>query len=246
MSHTALRRIAIRLLHDPGLVHAMHASSARALSDADLSADEIGWLLRTPIAAWRTDPDRQGRLLRALEDEFPASVRLAARRAPRFVESPHFHAVIQHRGSLAAAFASFLAEDPDERVAAVAMLEGATAAVRRAPRRSPPSPAGYRRMAPHARIVRVRLETPALLAALRTDGPLPTLGTADDAVLVLRHPETSEVTIESLSEALYAILQHAEVLVPVDRLVAAACHLGADPTQAHDLLRDLVTASILV
>ena len=246
MSHIALRRIAIRLLHDPELVHALHGNPAQALAGVELSADEIAWLVGVPVATWRTDPERPRRLLHALEDEFPATMRLAPNRAPRFFASPHFHAAIQNRGSLANAFASFMAEDPDPRVMALAVLEGGTAAVRRAPARSNPSPPGYCRIAPHARIVRVRREAPALLAALRRHGPQPRLETAEEDVLILRNPETSEVTIESLSTELHAILRHAEALGPVEDLIAVARSLGAHQTEARGLFHDLVASAILV
>jgi hypothetical protein len=246
MSHTALRRVAIRLLHDPALVVALHAEPLRALAGASLSADEIAWLMTVPVAAWRTDPARSERLSRALTDEFPASMCLAPERATRFFSSPHFHAVVQDRGSLAENFASYMAEDPDPRVGALAVLEGAAAAVRRAPKRHAESPPGHRRTAPHARVVRVRCGAPALLEALRRGGPQPPLGIARDDLLVLRDPATSEVTIESLSLELRAILHAASMPTPLEQLVARACSLGAQPTEAMTMLDDLVAAAILV
>ena len=246
MSHTTLRRVAIRLLHDPALVAAMHADPVRALAGATLSADEIAWLMTVPVTAWRTDPARSDRLSLALADEFPASMHLAPERAARFFSSPHFHAAVQDRGSLAGNFASYMTEDRDPRVAALAVLEGTIAAVRRAPKRHASSPPNHRRTAPHAKIVRVRCGTPALLEALRTGGPEPPLTTAEEDLLVLRDPNTSEVAIESLSPELYAILLAASMPTPLEQLVARACSLGAEPTEAMTLLDDLVAAAILV
>lgn len=246
MSHTALRRVAIRLVHDPGLVDALRSDPVRALAGLELSPEEIAWLLAVPAAAWRTDPERPRRVLAALADEFPTSSRLAPARASRFFASRHFHAAVQERGSLALAFGALMAEDSDPRVVALAALETATAAVRRAPVRPAPSPAGHRRLTPHARVVRVRQDAPALLAALRAGGTAPALGSADEDVLVLRAAPTSEVTIESLSPELAAVLRRAESAMPVDALVGVACSLGADPAEARELVESLAADAVLV
>jgi hypothetical protein len=246
MSHQALRRVMIRLLHDPALVDAVHADVVGALADVDLTAEERGWLVAVPRAAWHTDAERPHRVLDALRDEFPASFALAPSRAEAFFRSLHFHAAVQTRGSLALAFGAHMAEDPDVRVTTVACLESATASVRRAPVRIASSPAGNLRLTPAARVVRVRRHGAALLAAVRERRTPPSLAPHDEVVLVLRVPDTAEVTIEPLPEGLAHVLARAGAETPRARLVDLVRAAGAGATEADGIVDRLVADSILL
>jgi hypothetical protein len=246
MSHTSLRRVAVRLLHDEDLARALQDDPDRALAGVPLSPEERAWLLAVPRGAWRTDLERPRRVLAALRDEFPASCALAPARAATFLRSRHFHDAVQDRGSLAAAFGLHVAEDGDVRVVAVARLETATALVRRAPLRIAASPAGRLRLTPAGRIVHAARGAAALLAAVR-DGRLhTTLGPAEEALLVLRQPATLEVTIEPLSEALGELLGRATTAAPRAELEAVARSLGADPDEASAIVGGLVADDVLV
>jgi hypothetical protein len=246
MSHTALRRVAVRLLHDEDLARALHDDPDGALAGIPLSAEERAWLLAVPRGAWQTDLERPRRVLAALRDEFPASFALAPARAGAFVRSRHFHEAVQDRGSLAAAFGLHAAEDDDARVVAVARLETATALVRRAPMRVTTSPAGRLRLTPAGRVVHAAQGAAALLAAVRDGRPYATLGPAEEALLVLREPATLEVTIEPLSEALAELLGRAMTAAPRAELEAVARSLGADPDEASAIVGSLVADDVLV
>jgi hypothetical protein len=245
MSHTALRRVAIRLLHDPELARAVAVDPARALADVDLTPDEHAALAAVPPAAWRTDPERNARVLAALREEFVATAALAGERAAGFLRSAHFHDAIQHRGSLALAFGAYMAEDADPRTAAVARLETAIATVRRAPRRSVPSAPGALRRPSHTVVLDVPSDTLALLRRLRDGDDGPAIGAPTEHVLVLRGP-TGDVSLEPLSDELAAVLAAAEREVPRARLVALASSLGAGPDEARQVVDDLIADGLLL
>jgi hypothetical protein len=245
MSHTVLRRVAIRLLHDPAFVEALHDDPARALANVDLSSEEQRWLVRVPRAAWRADPDRPDRVLAALRDEFPATVGLAPTRAAGFLRSKEFHAAVQERGSLAVAFGTYMAGDADRRVTTIARLESAVASVRRAPNHVAPSRDGRLRLVPSARIVRVPAGAAELLAAVRAGTPEPALASNDEPVLVLRAQGSEDVTIERLSPDLATLLDLAASEVSRGELEAAIRSHGSTPAEAVEIVDGLVSEAIL-
>ena len=246
MSHTALRRVAVRLLHDPDLARALHEDPTRALAGVALSSEERAWLLAVPNAAWRTDPDRSRRVLSALHDEFPASFALAPARAEEFFRSAHFHAAVQKRGSLALAFGTHMLEQDDDAVVAVARLETATALVRRAPLSVSPSPLGQLRLTPAARVVRIARDGAELLAAVRAGRPRPRTGPDDETLLVLRLPASFEVTIEPVSDALAELLDRAATPQTRPSLEAIVRSLGGDADEPAEVVGGLVADGVLV
>jgi hypothetical protein len=241
MSHTALRRVMVRLLHDPALVDALHADPARTLADVDLTAAERGWLVATPRAAWATDPERPARVLAGLRDEYPVATTLAPDRTGAFFASTAFHDAVQTRGSLALALGAHLASAPDRAVAAVALVERAIAEVRRAPIAGADSGARLA-LAGHVALVRVPAGTLELLAAVRDGASRPPLGESHDAVLVVRDGDGASV--ESLPMALASLL----AATPLARaeLCALARRLGAEPGEGADIVDGLVRDGVLV
>ena len=246
MSHTALRRVTIRLLHDPSLAERLAVDPHEALADSDLTDEERAWLLAVPAAAWHTDPARPHRVLAALGDEYGASLAFAPDRRDSFFRSRHFHAAVQDRGSLAIAFGRHMAEDGDPRVAAIARLELATATVRRAPRRIRASPSGELRLTPSARVVRVPRGAGDLLAALRAGTAPTSLGPRDEPLLVLRTPETFAVTIERLEDGLAALLERADGGASRADLEALIVALGGARDEASAIVGGLVDQAILI
>ena len=246
MSHTALRRVTIRLLHDPTFAATLATDPTAVLDDAGLSDDERAWLLAVPAAAWRTDPERPRRVLAGLAEEYVASLALAASRGDTFFASRHFHRAVQERGSLAVALGRHLSEDADPRVAAVARLELAVATVRRAPRRVRPSPAGVVRLAPYACVVRVARGTDEILARLRAGGVPGPIAADDDTLLVVRADETLEVTIERLEEGVARVLAQARDPTSRSDLEALVVELGGDSDEATTLIDGFVAEAILI
>jgi hypothetical protein len=247
MSHTALRRVVVRLLHDPVLADRLATDPTATLAGADLSFEERAWLVAVPAAAWRTDADRPRRVLAALREEYPASTELAPAHAERFFRSMHFHSAVQgDGGSLAIAFGLHMADAADARVMALARLELATAAVRRAPRRISPSAPGSLRLTPTARVVRVPGHAAELLAAIHAGTGHPPLTMAEEPLLVLRTPHTGAVTIEGLEEALATLLGRVTVAVPRSELETLLRSLGAGPDEAIEVVEHLMADGLLV
>jgi hypothetical protein len=245
MSHTALRRVVIRLLHDDSLVDRLLGDPA-ALGDVDLTATEREWLLAVPPDAWRTDLDRPRRVLAALADEYPAAVRLAPARRDSFFQSAHFHAAVQERGSLAIAFGRHMSDDADPRLVAAARLELAAAGVRRAPRRVPASPGDMLRLSPRAAVVRVATGAAELLDAVRGGRAAVRLGQTDEPLLVTRAVDGDDVAIERLERPLAALLEAAVEVVPAQELERLVVALGGAPEDAPAVIRDLRRDALLV
>lgn len=246
MSHLALRRVMIRLLHDPSFVGAAYTTPDAALAGLDLTESERAWLLAAPRAAWGADVDRPARLLATFRDEFAAALRFAGERAATFLVSPAFHRAIDGRGSLAAAFAEHLDGAVDARARALARLEGAIAAVRRAPRSPAPSPSGRLRRTPLARAIEVPGGTLALFQALRRGAIPGDLGSGTERLLVLRAATGSEVSVEELAEGLARLLGAADEPISPAALHAEARRLGATAEEALEIVENLVADALLL
>lgn len=275
MSHTALQRVVVRMLHDPSFVAAVFAHPERALADVDLTTTERDWLRSADPRRFTADPLRPRRVLKGLLDEYKASSALAVAATRRlatldaYFASPIFHACIQSRGSMAIAFGDFLgALDGDPRIAAVARLEQALVRARRG--RRPTRPAG--RFAAEARWVRSSHVVPvavhegtleivqavervlfeislAPIAALADDGPnlasVPQLGTTPAHYLAELDAQ-GNAGLSEASEGLFALLEHAAQPVAGTQLIEAARALGADPGEELDILQPLVDDGSLV
>lgn len=247
MSHVALRRVMIRLVHDPAFAAAVYDDPERALAGVALDATERAWLAAAPRAAWHADPARPTRVLAALVEEYPATCALAAGRAAGFFGSPEFHAAVQERGSLALALGDHLLGDADPRVRALAALERAIAAIRRgADGATPPAAEGALRLAPRARVVHVPEGALALLAALRAGDAPPALGPGEESVLAFTRRDGADVTLEALPPALAALLVRAATGTTHAELVAEARRHGAEPGEDAEIVAGLVADDLVI
>jgi len=245
MSHLALRRVMIRMLHDPLLVEAIYADPVRALAGDEVTAIERAWLIATPRAAWGTDPERPARVLAALLAEYPATARVAGEQVATFFASSQFHRTVRERGSLAQALGEHLAGAAGSLAAPLARLEAAIARVRRAPRAAPPAPPGSLRLNPHAAVLELPRGSLAAFTALR-HGEVPSgLGAGVEGLLVLRQPPDGEVTVEEVPEGLAALLHAAERTAARGVLEVLAREHGADPGEAASILDGLVRDAVL-
>jgi hypothetical protein len=245
MSHVVLRRVMVRLLHDPGFVRALHDDPDRALAGLDLDGDERRWLLATPPEAWCADAERPARVLAGLREEYPAATRLAPERLQDFFAAPAFHGAVQQRGSLAAALGAHLAAHPDARVSGVARLEAAIAAVRRSPPDAAAPAPGTIALRPHATLVAVPAGTLAWREALRTGSPEPPAPDGEEHLLVLRDADGS-VAVQEVPDALAELLRVADGGVPRPVLLAAARAHGAEAGEDAEIVDELVADGILV
>jgi hypothetical protein len=245
MSHLALRRMMIRMLHDFLLVEAIYKDPARALAGEEISETERDWLLATPRAAWGTDPERPGRVLAALLAEYPATARVARERAGTFFAGEPFHRAVRERGSLVQALGEYLSEAPAPLAAPLARLEAAIARARRAGRAAPPSPPGSLRLAPHAAVLRTARGTLAALTALRQGEEPAAIAEGMEELLVLRQVPDGDVTVEEIPEGLAAILHASGEFVGRQALAAIAREHGADPGEAAAILDGLVREGLL-
>mgnify|MGYP001559004336 CR=1 FL=1 len=249
MSALALRRVMIRLVHDPCLVEAVYRDPDTALRGVDLSETERGWLLCTPRAAWSTDPGRPQRVLEGLQEEFAVSVQMLPRSPLEFFSTAAFHDAVQGRGSLAAGFGAWLASAAPPASVAIVQIETAIAQTRRAPRVAPPSATGCRRLSPAASLLLTPAGTLARYERARR-GDLPTAapppGVAPEHLLVVRPPGSADVTIEELPTALGELLLVARTSRPRAALVTAARALGADAGDDEAIVAGLEADRLLV
>jgi hypothetical protein len=138
MKHHAAERMMVRMMYDPALAERVQTDDA-PLRAAGLGEREISWLRKVDRRAWRHDPARRRRTLRALVEELKASSAIALAETKRvafleaFFTSGHFHAAVQARGSLVAAYAEFLlaAELLTPQLPEVVRLEAELARCRR-------------------------------------------------------------------------------------------------------------------
>jgi len=199
VSHQVLQRVSVLMLYgalDVDAVIAAPRAALAALPDLaglPLSEAELGWLAAADPRAFRTDPYRRARLLRALLEEYPVSAALSLgepRALEAFFSSRHFRGVVLGRGSSALAFGDWLLSPLDRRPDfgyahpgrdavegrtprdACALLERAVARARRAS--APSLPAGHVAPSPAAPLATLPAGTAALYARVRQHlGPAP-------------------------------------------------------------------------
>ncbi len=266
MSAIALQRVYVRMLFDPSFVEAVFTAPGQALSDVDVTETERTWLLACDRRLFTADPLRRRRSLKALIDEFKGSSALVVSSTRRlatldaFFSSKVFHDSIQHRRSMALAYADYLSSlaHLDARIGAVATLEGAMAAARRGRRslKKPPTFDAAERYvtAPGVALAKVPRGTLPVLqaieqvlfelsltpvAALADDGPdlrdLPQIEAVSEFLLATRG-EGENVSLEELPEGLGELLELARMPIDGAALNARAQSLGADDTVVQSLL----------
>lgn len=143
MSAIALQRVVVRMMHDPAFCKRVYADPERALRDLPLTPQEQQWLVTPPPHAYSADPYRSSRALTGLLEEFPVASALAVRlprgipRLQHFFATQGFHQCVQERGSMAAAFGTYLTSEAfrsrkkSPEIAHLAGVETALAHVRR-------------------------------------------------------------------------------------------------------------------
>jgi hypothetical protein len=272
VSAQVLQRVVVRMLYDPAFQDAVFEAPEQALEGLDLAPEERRWLVEPDRRAYRTDPFRRARGLKGLLEEYPAASALAAaalgsvQALEAFFSAPQFHACIQERGSLAASFGVYLEARPeDRRVALLARVERAVAAVRRAPRPARSvAEQGLLGLAPQVELVRAPAGTLELYQAVRARlarfssdpveallhpefrlrGLPPLRGAEEQALLVLRHPE-GEAGLEEIPPALADLLQAARRPRPLEGLLEEARRLGAEPGEDREIVEGLVRDGLL-
>jgi hypothetical protein len=245
VSHLALRRVVIRLLHDPVFAAALATDPEHALAGVDLTATERAWVTAPPPAAWRTDPARPARVLAALAEEYPATMAVAASYGGGFFQSPEFHTAVQERGSLALAFGDYLVRAPIAAARVLAPLERAVAVVRRAAASAADGAVVRVRLSPRARVFYVPAGALDLLAAIRAGHAPGAWGPEEEPVLVVA-PLAGEVTLESLEPALAALLLRAAEGVSRAALADEARRHGAAPGEDAEIIDRLLADGLLV
>lgn len=269
MSTTALQRVYVRLLFDPGLVARVYENAAVALADVALTERERGWLLACDPRLFTADPLRRRRTLKGLLEEYRASSALAVAATRRlavldaFFSSRAFHDSIQNRGSMALAFGDYLAGlETDARVAPISRIERAIASARRgqvSARKVPPfDPTLSYRLAPHVALAQVPSDALAVMqaveqvlfeislapvSALAEDGPnlasVPKIEGATVTLLAVRG-EGEHVALEELPDGLATLLWAASTGLAGNLLLEKAEALGASLETLQGLLDDRV------
>lgn len=275
----------VRMLYDAGFADRVLQDPAATLAGVDLSAEERAFLRDPDPRAWKIDPDRPRRALTVLLREYPASFALAHRGAgieplQAFFETPRFHAVVQDRGSMAGAFGAHLLELAevgelgDTRVAPLAGLERAMAALRRRTVASPepdrrhptedarwclsPDKALYRtragtadlheevhlRLAEHGDLVQAVLD-------VSLEMPATPLRDGEEALLLElardHGPRVKDaVGAAEITEGLFALLAFAGRPRALPDLHAELGRLGADEDEAPDIIDGLIEEQTLV
>ncbi|HLU65537.1 MAG TPA: hypothetical protein VKZ63_04650 [Kofleriaceae bacterium] len=114
MSHHGLQRALVVALHDPSFVDAMHAAPEETLAPFGLDAAERTQLLAVDRRAFRVDPLRPRRVLKAISEELKGSLAIALAEARTlaladgFFASPAFRAAIAEDRPLVLALADYL------------------------------------------------------------------------------------------------------------------------------------------
>lgn len=280
MSAIALQRVVVRMLFDAAFCDHVYADPETALHDVNLTAQERQWLVTPDPRAYKADTYRSSRTLTGLLEEYPVAAALIVRRPQglerlqRFFTSPFFHQCIQQRGSLAAAFGTYLAS-PDfaaqPEVGCIAAIEMAIAQVRRASillADTPPplTAATELQLAPWVVLLTMQPTTlqyyttllqrlqhhssSVLQATLDTTWRLPgnrrPPKAAPTYVMVVGVPGTEGPSLEAMSDELAALLAAAQHAVPLRDLCAVAVRLGADSHEAVDIIQGCVTDRLLV
>lgn len=145
MSHVALQRVVVRMLHDEVFARAVYDDPLAATGDVELEDHERRWLVAPDPRAYGVDPLRRSRALTGLLEEYAVSCAAIVRALGRtrastvldaFFSSSTFHACVQNGDSLAGEFGTWLGGTEPVRtsapLSAIVALERAIVRARRA------------------------------------------------------------------------------------------------------------------
>lgn len=265
MSHRALQRTLVRLLHDPTLVERFAETGRHALEEPELSAQELDWLSAANPAAFLTDPYRQGRVLTSLVEELPTSSLLAAARVPgglvSFFTTPWFHESIRRDRALRLGFADFLTAAGDD-VAALVSVERLLMEMRRsseatstaelavAPRVTwAPCPGGTLDLYQSLWAELSRTGKPLVEAVLSLAGSqrqAQGLGVAEAEILLVEPDGRGGFHIGEIPPGLEAILNASKAHGTLRACQAAALNAGASESEALEIIQELIGDGLLV
>ena len=261
MKHHAAERMMVRMMYDPAFAERVQTDDA-PLRAAGLGEREMGWLRKIDRRAWRHDPARRRRTLRALVEEMKASSAIALAEKKRvafleaFFESEPFHAAVQARGSLVAAYADYLlaAELATPQLPEVVRLEAELARCRRElgaaggpDWRPPPIPARLDRVVRAPGVSCGRFSPDTLLAIQAVErflfecSLMPIVVLADDAP-PLKLPAPTGAAPVSLG---LIPTQSGISLVELEPAVFAAIERAREPVQADEIAAQLVQDEVL-
>jgi hypothetical protein len=276
MSAQQLQRVVVRMLYDPDFVTRIFVDPTAALQDEDLTDTERSWLVQVDRRAYAVDPFRQARTLTALIEEFPVSVHALGHQAeyPALIEaffrSSVFHACIQQRGSLAAAWSIYLGSDDIQRSIlgsvhpSLVHMESAIARLRRQSYGTATTaaahddallalasttallyvPAGT--LAYYHTVLDILQRHPEGLVAAACQPStvaLPMATTVHEWLLIVWHCASASATIELLPDALGQVL----ATVPASQVALRTRleTLGANCEEAQEILDDLLADGVL-
>ncbi len=273
-----LQRALFRMQVDAGFGRAVLAGEARALASTGLAAADLALLMALDPAGIAADPGGRRRLQIAgnAASEYAATLACAegaergARLLEGFLSSPELHAAL---GALAAdgrlplAFGDWAArcarEWEDRVLGALARLEHALCAWRRAPARAAPPPRqGEVRLAERTRLIEAPAGTlehaEALRAARAAELPAPVPparlvhpdGAVETLLLHARAPDSPhrlpDVHVELVEPPADLLLRRAELAMgAAERARFARAH-GAEPAELEGFLADWIEEGILL
>ncbi len=266
MNHRRIQRTLFRMQLDPHFAELLRAREAEALASAALGAEELELLASADPAGVSADRDgkRRAQFLRNVTSEFALSLAVAAdsHLAEAFTQSREFHEAVAQDASLPLAFARYLekrSEHAAPLVRALAALESALAAARRARRPAAVLAAGEVALAPWAELTRVPAGTldaaARVRAALDQGDPTPIgveISSAEcETLLVQRAPELEPfrlagVEVELLSPELAALLARATKPLAAAALSAHARAASVSDAELAEAVTGLVEARILI
>ena len=257
MNPRAIQRAVVRMLYDPAFVAAVHG--ARAVPGLGEAEREL--LRRIDRRAFATDRFRRARAVQAIVKEFPGSAAaLGLARVEGFLGTAEFVGCLAGRGSMALAFATWLAD----QAAGVGRIEAAMARLRRG--EVAVAVAGTLRCGP--RIVPLSLPAGSLgwyeaTRAWLGATPLQTLAQQPapagpprrspvrgrdpgEEHLLLEIGDDGEMALGTASEALVRLLRHAQRGRSRRELEREAVARGASREEAAEVIDDLLAQGLLV
>lgn len=264
MSHRALQRTLVRLLHDPSLVERFQSMGGEALEEPDLSEEELGWLVEADPRAFRTDPYRQGRVMTSLVEELPTSSALASGRLDggllSFFSSPLFHEHVGRDRPLRLGFADHLSQTGEDVETLVAIERSLMEARRARPRLNReigipggvtwiPVPKGgleFYEAIWSALATTGKPVVEAVLTLERAALPGARLDLDDERVLLIEPDDSGGFHVGEVPSGLAAVLEAARTHGTRRLCHQAALDSGAETSEASEIIDEMISEGLLV